>query len=342
MQRLAKLVFLALSVAATSLSAQQKTGLLLTTAAASSDAQQPFHAYWITRDGTQVNIAEGMRLLIHRKTGWWEVGLTELKHVNSSARSQSIWAAPLGSERPRVHVIPVSDDDPCPDDINTYSLSWAGDDYATLQHGYVSTCGGTSRSGEESFVVRLDDLRRLDQEQRPRLPLADIVGSEAEQAMQLGAQAEEIRSDESDSNSGPVVPLDEFWIVLRSKGHSRLLGTSPVVRGRGGNTYDIPYDPPSSLIGDDKLMVHWDAVLDQQPDALDAYTSPDGALLAIVSPRYLSLYELKEQQIGARVARIQVESSAVVSAQWATAADVDRWNETLVPALAKSPYQPQK
>jgi hypothetical protein len=318
--------------------AQQKAGLLLTTTSASSDSQQPFHAYWITRDGAQVQVVEGMRLLVPRKTGWWEVGITELTRVNSPAESETLWAAPFGTRRPRKHVIPVSDDEACMDDMSTYSVSWVGTDFVALHHGYESSCGTHPISEEESFVANLDDLRNSEQERHARLRLSEVGGADAAKAMEFGAEVANSRA--TAERDTPVAATDNAWMVIRSKGRYRLLGTTPVEHGHGGDTYDIPLDPPKTLIGSNDLSIGWDAILDNQPDALDAYTSPNSDTVVVITPRYLMVFDVKEQQIGTRVSRIPIESSAVIAAQWAIWTEVDRWSDTVVPALREAPYQP--
>ena len=325
--------------------AQTKSGLLLTTVSASGDAQQRFHAYWITLDGAQVQVVEGMRLLVPRKAGWWEVGITALVHANSDVRSEKLWAVPLGTVRPRSHVVPISDDDPCSDYLNTYSVSWVGSDFVAMHRDYESACGGHTVSGEQSFVTRLDDMQRKEQESRPQLTLTELAGPEARKAMDLGAELANTRAAQASAGgeaASPIAASDNSWIILRSKGRYRLLGTTPIELAKGGDSYSIPFDPPASLVGPDELAVGWDSILDKLPDALDAYTSPDGDLLVVLTPRYVSIFEVKEQKIGARLSRIAVESSSAIAAQWATGANVDRWSETIVPALKAAPYTPQK
>jgi len=319
--------------------AQQKSGLLLTTASGSADGQR-FHAYWITRDGPQVQITEGLRLLVPRKSGWWEVGVTTLTRVNSAARSEAVWTAPVGEKRRTTHVIPVSDDDRCADDISAYSLSWVGTDFAALQHGYESTCGAHPVSGEESFVARLEDLRRKDQDLRPVLPLSEVAGAEAVGAMKLGADVADLRDapNPSEDPANPALTASETsWIVVRTKGHYRLLGTSVLEHGHGGETYAVPIDPPKTLVGADDLAVGWDSILEKLPDASDAYTSPDGDLLVLITPHFLSIFEVQNKQIGKRLARVGLEAAAVISAQWAPSGSVDGWNTTLVPLLQEAP-----
>lgn len=320
--------------------AQQRSGLLLTTTTVSGDASQPFHTYWVTRDGGQVKVVDGMRLLVPRQVGWWEIGITELIHVNSPARGEVLWAAPIGSHPPRTHTVPVSDDDTCTDDLSTYSISWVGVDFVALQHAYESTCGAHPVSGAESFVAKLDDLRQTRGEKRPQLKLSEIAGSEAARAMELGAEAANLRVAKGDEN--PIKADDTGWIVVRSKGRYRLLGATPVEHGRGGQTYDIPFDPPKSLTGTNNLSIGWDTVLDKSPDALDAYTSPNGDLLAIVTSRYLSLFDVKQGAIGERLGRIGLDSPTVIAAEWAIWTEVDRWDAIVTPLLKEAPFKPEQ
>src|SRR3954454_20156069 len=92
--------------------AQAKSGLLLTTTAASSEGGQNFHTYWIVREGEQVQVVQGKRLLTQRSSGWWELGITVLKHPTSQSRNEVIWAGPAGSKHLAFHIIPFNPDEP--------------------------------------------------------------------------------------------------------------------------------------------------------------------------------------------------------------------------------------
>ncbi|ABF40965.1 hypothetical protein Acid345_1964 [Candidatus Koribacter versatilis Ellin345] len=309
--------------------AQSKSGLLLTTAAASSDAGQSFHSYWIVRDGSQVQVTEGNRLLTPRGAGWWELGITVLKHPTNESRNEVIWAGPAGSKHLRFHVIAFNPDEPCPDDINTYSLSWVGGDYATVQHAYVSNCGKKPTSGIQGFMVRLEDLTHGEQQLRAHIALRDVASDPAGDAMALGGEIANARGTLTTDSDNPVE--ENSWIVVRNKGRYQLLGVTPEIKGQEGNTFDIPFDVPKEIAGRDDLAVGWDAVLDKDPETLDAYTSPDGSFVALVGPRYLSCYELADGKLGARLTRVPLASAGVVAAQWAS--DVEQWNQQLVPLL---------
>ncbi|HEY3926768.1 MAG TPA: hypothetical protein VGL89_00200 [Candidatus Koribacter sp.] len=301
---------------------QQKAGLLLTTASSVGDAQE-FHGYWIVRDGSSVDVTTGDRLLVPRKSGWWELGITQLTRVGSQTRSARVWAAPFGQPRAKTHVMPMSDDDTCPDDMNTYTVSWVGTDFAALQHDYESSCMGRSVSRGQSFVVRLDDLREKNDVNAQRLKISELAGEDARKAMGDGAAA--VSSDDENEISAD----EESWIVSRERGHYRLLGTVERDMESGGQTYDVPLDPPKTLVGPDALAVGWDAVLHKVPDAVDAYTSPAGDWLVIVTPHSLQVFTLDQGKIGERLKRVQIESPAVVAAQWALGEDLNAWGEVV-------------
>src|SRR5581483_4358433 len=211
---------LALALLTASGFAQQKAGLLLTTASSAGDAQE-FHGYWVVRDGNSVKVLTGERLLVPRKSGWWEMGITRLTRVGSETLSARVWAAPLGQPMAKTHVIPMSDDDTCPDDMNTYTVSWVGTEFAALQHDYESNCMGHSVSRGESYVVKLDDLWEKNEGNAVRWKISDAAGPAAGKAMREGA------AEKENEDPDEAIEADEAaWIVTRDKGHYRLLGTT--------------------------------------------------------------------------------------------------------------------
>lgn len=342
LKRMSQMVVLSCMLAGAGL-AQQKAGLLLTTTV-SADGEQQFHGYWITRDGGKVEVRDGRRLLVPRKTGWWEFGITSLSRVGNDTRSEELWAAPLGHPRPRKHVIPVSDDDTCPDDLSTYSVSWVGNDYAAVQHDYESTCSGRTDSGGESALVKLDQLR-VENAIPTKWKLSELAGAEALRAMNFGAEVANTTNAKNATEDEPYSPIEvdeTTWIVAREKAHYRLVGTTARNRERGGDSYDIPYDPPQALVGPDSFAIGWDAVLDKHPDAVDAYTSPGGDTLVVVTPHFICVYAIADQKIGALLKRIAIDSPSVIAAQWATGENVDRWSETIVPAFAGASAKTEK
>src|SRR3569833_2100360 len=209
--------------------AQNKAGLLLTVASSNSDGGQQFHSFWIVRDGADVRVIEGNRLLVRRQSGWWELGTTVLRRSMSAARSEVLWSGVLGTQKPKMRTVPYSADEPCLDDINTYTVSWVGAEYATVQHAYANSCNEKAVSGMDTFMVRLEELSRDSHELRPHLELRDIAGGQVDQARMLGLAIAKKRltADQTAEGDQSGQAQGETWIVVRSKGRYRLLGTSP-------------------------------------------------------------------------------------------------------------------
>ncbi len=114
------------------------------------------------------------------------------------------------------------------------------------------------------------------------------------------------------------------WAVVRRSGRWAL-------RARvATQTFDVPVPLPAALTGWDSLALPWAAVRARVPDALDAFTSPDGRLLGVLTARTLSVYRLGGAAFGppALVLPLEAPESAVLI-QWAGGAQVGRWGAEL-------------
>lgn len=102
---------------------------------------------------------------------------------------------------------------------------------------------------------------------------------------------------------------------------------------------------PRSITGWDSLTVPWEVVKKRIPKALDAYSSPRGDLLVVVTPRELVVHRTSGVTIGRMLGRATWEAvmgaqtmdvddpRVAVMAQWATGSGAARWGRELARVL---------
>ena len=100
-----------------------------------------------------------------------------------------------------------------------------------------------------------------------------------------------------------------------------------------------------SITGWDSLTVPWEVVKKRIPNALDAYSSPRGDLLVVVTPKELMVHRASGVTIGRMLGRATWQAvmgaqtmdvrdpSVAVMAQWATGSGAARWGKELAAVL---------
>jgi len=86
---------------------------------------------------------------------------------------------------------------------------------------------------------------------------------------------------------------------------------------------------PEGVISYDKLSSTWDQILQIQPTAIDAISSPDGDMIAILTKDQLYAYPYVDREIGALGLQMNLNpNETLIMAQWASAKYADFWIES--------------
>jgi len=89
--------------------------------------------------------------------------------------------------------------------------------------------------------------------------------------------------------------------------------------------------PPAKLVSYDKLSPSWSVIKKNMPDALDAFSSPEGDILGIMTDKILYIY-LHKGSVNFKKPTLEVDlrkNECAIMIQWATGDYVDKWDKVM-------------
>lgn len=114
----------------------------------------------------------------------------------------------------------------------------------------------------------------------------------------------------------------EHWGLQRQSG--RWVAVVPNVKGEG--LLPLPLDVDASLTAYDELTVSWNTIRALQPAANDAFMSPAGDRLFILTDRRIFAYRMNGEEVKERLYEEElIPGDQVVMIQWALDSYVERW-----------------
>ena len=326
--------------------------------------------------GDSVVARRGPGLVVPRASGWWRVGvdMPGVEHPDTTTvpdtASESeglppremnmhgeelghpacfghfVWAAPLGR-------MPTPPDSLCAEDeerAGEYAFTFVSPAILTMYAGITTDYSYNFARG--TIVSTLDSVARV--------PLTDMhtrswAEDEVDPAPALGVPAGDaawereavrcnveynrgIREENDDSTAYDYVGT---WIV-RTPGrwrYERYYANTSYV-GRGSESSCVVRLPvPARLTGWDRLTVPWSAIRRRVPGAMDAFTSPNGAVAIVLDSTSARVFRIEKNALGAELATIPGDPSLIPSventtmSQWATGGASRRWEAELAGVL---------
>lgn len=277
-------------------------------------------ALWVA--GGAVSSGEREGLLVARQDRLWEIGI---RRRESKAWVEDVpWAAPLGTP-PRPQAAPE------PKRTSGYSaaeITFAGSRWMSLFRTTASYTEGAAHPWERRSLetVSLDE---------PSVPvgIARVLGVDA--LVALRSRGERYLAEHAEDRERlEAAPRREAWGLERRRGAwivRGVLGCRSEVFGAGHAGFDVGLEAPARLVGQDSLPAGWSTVFRYVPRALDAVSSPDGDLVAVLTPGSLLVYDgpgslRRRQPVG--MLDLHADETAV-SIQWASGSSAERWRKEL-------------
>lgn len=277
----------------------------------------------LTVSPASVTAEERTPLIVARKSGLWEVGVR--RRGTKAWVEDEPFASPVGADPPRAFAATE------PKRTSGYSVAdvtFAGNSWLSL----FRTKAGYTEGAAHPWERRSLEVASLD---APGLPvgIAKVLGVDA--LVALRSRGERYRAEHPDERDRlERLPGRDSWGVVRRRGTwvvRGLLGSSSEVFRGCHAVFDVGVEPPARLVGQDSLPMGWSTIFRYVPRALDAFSSPDGEALFVMTPGSLLLYDGPEG-LRTRKARTMIDLNAdetAVSLQWASGATAERWRKGL-------------
>jgi hypothetical protein len=268
--------------------------------------QSSYRTIFVAPDNGQLtNMGAGEGIWMPYKSNFWK--------VNPSAEPQAEGIQTLEALRDGKSKT-VKEKDAANAGNWSEKLLFAGKEYVSILQTASAGAGATAAVPSRVWVNRVSDLDPI-----IRLKDANIVQNKHfTLAAALGSSDVELAQDQ--------------WAIARENGKwvakqpGNLLNVSAEDIA-GWQTIDEPLTVP--ITGPDVLALDWQEIVKLEPTAVDAYTSKDKEVVAIVTPGSIKLYPFRMEAEEREVLTLPIDDGeTVVMVQWAVEADyVDGWKK---------------
>jgi hypothetical protein len=347
---------------------QDSVGLLLGLRIGYSGDEAPeeriaprYRTLWIVKNGNSVRaLASADVLIVPRKTGFWRIGNHQVRISESYAR-EDIWV----NGSPGNPLVPEDDagDERCRGRSFT-QVEFVAGAYLAYASGSESNCGDKDNSWFNPYVVAMDRAvdRRISLAAHDRVSISEPFGSRGPLALRTVARAlaRRIVRDlkqyneeccDADLEKSLSNPLDIEWALRREGGKLTAFGYVDSSGPDGKYDGRLPLNLPREAFGWHSSAVKWDSVQRAVPGARDAFRSPNGNLLVVVTATEVLAFVPSSQSVGKPALRISLGNSsdaaelswwgsergtAAVMAEWATAPYISKWTSA-VDDLSRQP-----
>ena len=209
-------------------------------------------------------------------------------------------------------------------------IDYIGNDYVSIQVSGEGSYEYSDKMWQENIlqILPIDSLPN-----DKNIKITDLSGEESLGAIELGMQntMTQLNIEESDLLNKHKL-LDSFGLV-RKMGHWFFKGRINYILDNEFHyaDYNINILPPSKLVIYDDLNISWTHIKNKVPGAIDAFTSPYGEIVLIVTKSEIVVYGVDRGEIeDSPMGRIPLEDNeTIIMAEWATGDYVDNWSKTL-------------
>lgn len=165
------------------------------------------------------------------------------------------------------------------------------------------------------------------------IKISDILGEEGLKTFNEGAQSliKNTSSVELNEESFGLYRRNGYWII---KGRVNYQSKEEELY----KDYNIKSIPPKEVVNYDDLSIPWSVIKYKNPDAIDAFTSPNKDILIVQTRKQLVIYSINNDEISQKeIAKIDISpGDSIIMAEWATGRYTNLWEEELLKNKSES------
>jgi hypothetical protein len=280
-----------------------------------------YRTLWIeSKYSNEYPVIQSNDVLVPRMSGFWQLGSTryykdgsvyDLINTSSLNRKDSTNKSSSSSSNKMPRMI-----------------SYVGNDYLVSE--YSPSLKTNSIEYSYLQVLPIDIIGRS-----KGIKLQDIAGDAGGNALINSAKSFLGSLSSKELQYFGNEPKEEDFFLLRRNGHwilsGRLFGKD-AFGGEVYKNYDISLIPPKALVSYDDLKVSWNSIKEKNPDAIDAYTSPNEDMALVLTKESIYIYSINKGKLSDKyLGKVKLKTNeTVIMSEWATTDNfVNAWRKTI-------------
>lgn len=305
---------------------KMQTGVLLGIKTPSYDeanevSQWKYKTIWINSQDRNIgDVYEVEDLLLPRKNGFWLINME--REISKGGIMDVINAVPKftldkDSEEKEFFDISETEEMAISSQAVLRNILFLGNNYISTEKIDID-----SNKKKTLEIYALDNI----EEERP-IKLSDIIGPDGKQIFEDGA--ENILSLESATLNESNMALDRkngYWVF---KGRVNYKQNDEELY----KDFNIKAIPPVEIVSFDEMVVPWNMLKSQIPQALDVFSSPNGEFIIVVTHSNLLIYPISNGELMSRepIKRIPIpNNSSIVMSEWAVGKYTETWQNEFI------------
>lgn len=289
-----------------------------------------YRTLWVAAENKKPKpVLETDNIFLPRKSGFWRL---EVKQATGNGIVQDIPVAYSISESDSVILNTAVEDVGFWENregILRKKILYAGNDFVCVE----SLGEGKYRDSKETWQEnRLQTLPVDSILTSQGVRISDIAGENGLLALKNGLSELLSSSNTNISRKAVVRDQESSFSLYRKTGHWYFKGRLNLGKNSAVPFIDFNINliPPSELVAYDVFHLSWTYIKDRIPEAVDAYTSPNGDIAVVLTQNRLFIYAMDNDKLsGSPLGEISLQDGdSVVMAEWATGDYVEKWENT--------------
>ncbi|MDF2651722.1 MAG: hypothetical protein K0Q73_7527 [Paenibacillus sp.] len=275
---------------------------LRTDSAREPDASS-YRSLMIAESGNRMKtVAEGSGILIPYGQEFWEIHPIDRK--NEVGMTRTLQALPAEQASNPTVIQPTINKPSLEKAVYYEKLLFASNNYVSVSVKDETRNEASSSQGESVWTQNIKQMAEGYGPIKSHVSLQELFGNAA---------------------------IGENWAPVRSKGQWHTQIAEKTLQG-GSNAapqqQELPLTLPQSVVSHDQLVCTWDEVRRVQPNAIDAVSSPDQDMIAILTKTNIYIYPYSDQIGEGPLLSIGLNpNESLVMVQWATEKYAEKWIE---------------